>query len=193
MRGKLHLELSLTTYDSRKKMPVLLTKPFNVGDLGPDGSEGYKFCQLSALVHNGITFSITLEYQIGTASGDYYEIWERGAGTPIQYVDVPGEQVVPLWSQLPQDGESVGQAIRRVTYEYLIDNGYIAGTIVNTPPLPPVAASTNDTAAATTTATTGTDAATSTTAAASADTTAAAATNSGSTDSSSAAAATTAS
>lgn len=123
-------------------MPVLLKKPFSVGDLDPNQGEGYKFAQLSALYHNGITFSITLEWQFGTASGDYYENWQRGPGSPTKSVDVPGSQVVPLWGQKPNEGESIGEAIRRVTYQFLIDQGYIDGEIVNNPPLPPQAEAT---------------------------------------------------
>lgn len=118
-------------------MPIQLKNKFKVGDLDKNAGDGYPHCQLSSLTHNGITFSISIEYQFGEASGQYFETWTRGAASPTLSFELPGAQVVPLWSQMPHEGESVGQAIRRVTYEYMISSGLVDGEILDNPPLPP--------------------------------------------------------
>ena len=130
-------------------MPVQLTTPFNPGDADPTAKSGYPFLQLVNFVHNPLTFAVYLEYQFGTSSGEHYEVWQKGAGSPTVGVDVSGPDVAQIWGQSPKDGESVGAAVRRCTYEYLINVKGIEGTVVDAPPLPPVAppATAEDTAA----------------------------------------------
>lgn len=118
-------------------MPILLKKPLSVGDLDSDAGAGYPHCALTNFYHSGLTMAVTIEYQFGEATGQYYENWQRGKASPTRTLDVSPQDVVRLWSQMPQEGETVGQAMRRLTYEYMIESGLVDGTIVNTPPLPP--------------------------------------------------------
>lgn len=118
-------------------MPILLKTPFRPGDNDPTAPDGYKFCQLVNLYHSGLTMAVTLEYQFGHASGDYYETWTRGPGSPTKVTEISGMRVAQLWGTMPKDGESVGEAVRRAVYEYLIDSGEVEGEIQNNPPLPP--------------------------------------------------------
>lgn len=120
-------------------MPILLTKPFNPGDADPSAQGGYPHCQLTGFVHNPLTFGVTLTYEFGTASGQYYENWTKGPGSPIRTLDIAGAEVATLWGQTPNAGETIGAAIRRATYEYLISQSIAPGTIVDAPPLPPEA------------------------------------------------------
>lgn len=120
-------------------MPILLTKPFSVGALDPNQGDGYPMAQLISFTQNALTFAVEYSYEYGTATGEYYERWEKGAGSPTLTVYVAGPDVAALWSKMPNAGESVGQAIRRVTYEHLISTGAAEGTVVDSPPLPPPA------------------------------------------------------
>ena len=117
-------------------MPILLKKPFSIGDLAPEGSEGYRYATLTSLVHNGLTFGVMVEYEYGEASGAFLEHWVKGPGSPTRIMDVPPQEVAAMWGQMPKEGESIGEAMRRVTYEYMIAHG-VDGEIMNNPPLPP--------------------------------------------------------
>lgn len=118
-------------------MPILLTTPFNPGDLDKEAAKGYPHCQLVSMVHNPLTMGVILVYEFGHCSGEYYETWNKGPGSPSITAEVTGAEVMKMWSLPPQDGETVGQAMRRLTYAYLIDSGKAPGTVVDAPPLPP--------------------------------------------------------
>ena len=118
-------------------MPILLTTPFNPGDNDKEAAKGYPHCQLVSLVHNPLTMGVQLSYEFGFSSGPFYEVWKKGAGSPTVVLEVSGPEVMGMWSRPPQEGETVGEAMRRLTYAYLIESGKAPGTVVNTPPLPP--------------------------------------------------------
>lgn len=167
-------------------MPVILEKPLLVGDLDPSAGDGYPHAQLVAFHHNGLTMDVSIEYEFGTASGDYYQIWTKGKASPTKQTYVQGADVALIWAQMPNDGECVGAAIRRCTYEYLINSGELVGTVQDNPPLPP----TSDSSAAEATATDATTAAAATSTVTTADATTAATTSDSTTTDATTAAAT---
>lgn len=118
-------------------MPIKLSENFMPGSNDPDHPEGYPFAQILNLYHSGITMAVTLEVQFGWATGDYLEEWKRGPGSPTKVYEISGPKVAALWGTMPNDGESVGEAVRRAVYEYLLRDGLIKGEIQNNPPLPP--------------------------------------------------------
>ena len=113
-------------------MPIYLTTPFNPGDL--DTGKTYPRAQIAAItigLEPGLRRSpfITTRYNFGDiVSG----VWTRGNASPdmeVRISDTDYETMVASGIATESEDYNVYNAVKRIIYTYLIDNGYLVGTI----------------------------------------------------------------
>lgn len=107
-------------------MPILLTNPFNPGDNNPGVT--YPHAKIISQYHNSLYYYIRIELQFGTDDG--YGNWQKGSGTPDRAYEISGQDYIDIALQAPVGQETLFSGIHRICYQFLIDKGYVAGTIV---------------------------------------------------------------
>jgi len=111
-------------------MPVLLTTPFDPGDLDP----GHTYLRaaitdyVTALHSEGASPQIMVYYTFGDiVEGQFV----KGGVAPARSVSISGSDYATIIASLATEEEdySLYEGVKRVLYTYLIDNGYLVGTI----------------------------------------------------------------
>lgn len=103
-------------------MPILLTNPFNPGDL--DEGKTYPRAQISEIIIdlNEEAPFIRVYYEYGdTVSG----VWERGSAAPRKQVVISEEhyqEMVASGLAIEAEGYRVYNAVKRILYGYLIED-----------------------------------------------------------------------
>lgn len=111
-------------------MSILLTTPFNPGDLDPGKTYSRAIITDYAIhIHDWNEPSMVIGYTYGdTVDG----VWVRGAAAPMKTVSAVGadyEAIVAEVATEDDDDYKIYVAARRVLYGYLLDKGYLVGTI----------------------------------------------------------------
>lgn len=108
-------------------MPIQLTNPFNPGDLDP--GKTYPEAKILEISINTQAKFIRMSAVCGeTVSG----IWYGGAQSRIFNAMVMGEDYDTMILETTTSGEDhmIYAGVKRVLYQYLLDEGILEGTIV---------------------------------------------------------------
>lgn len=123
-------------------MPLDLTTPFQTGDLDPNGP--YSQVKIVKMTHDSVAETIEIQVEYGnTALGE----WEPGVkeqemylveNSPAEYDD-QGNETVPAGTDydllvaklcgVGNDNTPIYTRVKQELYQWLIDEGYFAGTI----------------------------------------------------------------
>jgi hypothetical protein len=109
-------------------MPILLTNPFNPGDMDP--GKTYPYVKLSFIGIYLTNKQISLQWQYGDeVSG----VWTPGKiqapGCMAQIIEEDYDTVIASETVSGDEGV-VYDAVRRVLYSWMIDEGIVQGTLV---------------------------------------------------------------
>ena len=105
-------------------MPLQLTTAFNPGDMDPDKT--YAQVKIIGYSVNILDRSMSLFCQLGnTVNG----AWTPSV-VPVKTINLLSDKFLPLMLQAVVNGETVYNAVSRVLYQHLIDDGTYPGTIV---------------------------------------------------------------
>jgi hypothetical protein len=107
-------------------MPILLTTPFDPGAFDPGNT--YPRAKIVQYVHNvGDRMTVTME--LGDVDGEGQ--WERGLEAKAFSFSIWGLAYDSMMENaVPEEGETIYEASKRVLYEYVIANyPQFAGTI----------------------------------------------------------------
>ena len=107
-------------------MPLLLETPKQTGDLDPNTSQ-YDYVKIIITRHNALLGIIEMTCQYGNDDG--YGTWTAGIVSPEVHT-ISNDDYFVLLFQMPEDGETAYQAVSRVLYEYLVDQGIYDGEYV---------------------------------------------------------------
>lgn len=113
-------------------MPVLLTTPFNPGDL--DSGNTYPRAHIVSFTINTVTSAptpgpfIDVTYEFGDVVGG---VWEKGAASPRRAAVVRGSDYDDMVAEPAIQAESylIYAGAKRVLYQWLIDQDLLDGTI----------------------------------------------------------------
>lgn len=106
-------------------MPLLLTTPFEPGDLDPGAHYTHLKVEWFAMLVPDLKLELVTTY--GTQAGAVYT---KGVASPNKKYDIAGPDFFTMVQKLPHDGETIYNAAARELYEWLIAKGHAAGTIV---------------------------------------------------------------
>ena len=106
-------------------MPILLTTPFNPGDL--DKGHTYPLVNIVSVHILKEQEKIAIEYQFGSMADG---VWTPGPAAPTkQFVVITEDDYAAVVKQAANSGELIYEGVKRVLYQYLLDKGIVAGTI----------------------------------------------------------------
>jgi len=109
-------------------MPVLLTTPWNPGDRDPGHT--YPRAQITylAITPEGANRSIVVSFEYGDMVN---AVWVRGAGTTaVEYRISEGDYDAMIAEEIEEgDNDLIYKGAKRAVYEWLIAEGFLAGTI----------------------------------------------------------------
>jgi len=108
-------------------MPVLLTTPFNPGDMDP--GQTYPRANIIFQSIRPEDEVITVQYEFGDVTSGLD--WIRGSASPVRTVDFSGEDYEYLIDEAAEEEEDfkIYVGAKRVLYEKLMDKGLLDGDI----------------------------------------------------------------
>jgi hypothetical protein len=106
-------------------MPLLLTTPFNPGDIDPGQTYTHAKIEYFGFVAPNNLIEVVLTF--GTMAGS---VFTKGAVAPNRKYNITGNDFITMVQKLPLGGETTYTAAARELYEWLISKGYAAGTII---------------------------------------------------------------
>lgn len=120
-------------------MPVLLTTPFDPGDLDPGNTyprakiRSFTWKETFEQIDGGSekTELIGVTFEYGDLDSGQAGTWIAGAATPQKTYDIVGTDYDDMVAEVANSEESyvIYAGAKRVLYQWLIDNGHLAGTI----------------------------------------------------------------
>jgi hypothetical protein len=121
-------------------MPILLTTPFNPGDLDPGKTypraKIYSMKWIDQIPGEiqpavGVVSNILIELAWGDLVDGAPGTWFSGKAAPRKTFMVAGDDYTTMLQSLitPEDSGLIYAGVKRVLYQYLIDKGLVAGTI----------------------------------------------------------------
>lgn len=108
-------------------MPLQLTTPLDMGAVDDD----YTHVKIMQFGHDSLEGSIEMTLLHGTMSGNDFVRGKKIPNTTQKTFRVTGQDYIDLVSELPANTtETLYDQVAEKLYQWLIDNGHYAGTIV---------------------------------------------------------------
>jgi hypothetical protein len=127
-------------------MKIVLTTPFNPGDLDPGKSYPHVYIPRLSDAPTGTTLSFDYEYgtavnqtvsvpgigALGTAGNATVYNWTKGMGSFTKTLNVSGNTYLKIVNSTPVvSTDTCYNMILRQLYQFLLDGAYVAGSISN--------------------------------------------------------------
>lgn len=112
-------------------MPILLTTPYNPGDLDPGVS--YTHSELRLFSGDFRANAITFAFQHGYLDAGSFK-WGKVEPMVITVIDNPktgATNYTDMMTELSIDGEIISSGVARVLYTYALTKGIVVGTPVD--------------------------------------------------------------
>lgn len=108
-------------------MPIQLTTALDMGAVDDD----YTHVKIMEFTHDALESAILLTVQHGTLSGQTFVRGKKIPNTTQKTFKVTGQDYTDLVAELPANTtETLYAQVAKALYQWLIDNGHYAGTIV---------------------------------------------------------------
>lgn len=105
-------------------MPLLLTTAYDPGDNDP----GQTYPRAKVVAFDWQDDRITFRLEVGDEVGDP-AVWTFGPGADAKQFILTGADYDAVVAEASLASELIYVGVKRVLYQWLIDNGHVAGTI----------------------------------------------------------------